>query len=51
MVQVADMTTIHARLKVWKFEEEWEEERAIIETFHVRIKKAYHEIETNKYFL
>jgi len=51
MVQIADMVTMPQRLKVWKFEEEWQEEKTILETFHVRIKAAYQQIEKNEVFL
>jgi len=51
MVQLADMPTIHQRLKVMKFKTEWVEEAEIPKVFHTRIMNAYKQIETNKYFL
>lgn len=51
MVQVAHMNTLFSRLKVWQFEEQWQEEKTILETFHERIQKAYDQIEKNDVFL
>lgn len=50
-VRIAEHPTIEKRLKVWKFEDEWDENKILVETFFTKIMNAYKQIESNPHFL
>lgn len=51
MIDLVEPETIHDRLKVWHFKYQWEEEKEVIANFYKKISEAYHQIETNQYFM
>lgn len=51
MLKLVKPVSLLNRCKVWAFKTSWNEEKEIVENFHLRIMRAYKDIQTNNYFL